>query len=99
MLPGCLGADVATATGLTVVAEGFADRAYTDDGRLVPRDQPGAVLHDPSAVASHAAGLAQTGRVSSLCIHGDTPGALKAALAVRRALIQHGFALAPFGDR
>ena len=96
MLPGCVGADVATARGLTVIPEGFADRAYTNDGRLVSRDQPGAVLHDPSSIARHAVAMARSGRISSLCVHGDTPGAVDAAVAVRRSLVDHGFVLAPF---
>ena len=96
ILPGCVGAEVAQSRGLQVFAEGFADRASTATGRLVPRDQHGAVLHDPSAVAAHAVAVAAGGLVDSMCVHGDTPGALNIAVAVRRALVSRGFAIAPF---
>src|SRR5262249_43079121 len=59
--------------GLSVAEEGFADRAYDGDGRLVPRGEPGAVLTDPAAAAAQAVSLAGTGRVATLCVHGDTP--------------------------
>jgi UPF0271 protein len=86
------------AAGLTVVAEAFADRAYLDDGTLMPRGQPGAVLTDPEQVAGRAVGMATRQVVSaasgqdvpvparSLCIHGDTAGAVGLARAVRAAL-------------
>src|SRR4051812_48498507 len=74
-LPGSVAADVAERVGLPVVHEGFADRAYTAAGRLVPRSEPGAVLTDVEAVAAHAVQLAQSGTVQSICVHGDTPNA------------------------
>lgn len=83
-LPGAASLRIAADDGLPVVAEGFADRAYTPDGTLLPRDRPGAVLHDPSDVAAQA--LRLVGQVASLCVHGDSPGALDLARAVRRAL-------------
>ena len=85
-LPDGEAARAAAAAGLTVVAEGFADRAYRADGTLVPRGQPGAVISDPARAAARAAGIAtshavraadgQDVKVSirSLCVHGDTPG-------------------------
>jgi UPF0271 protein len=78
--------EAAAAVGLRFAAEGFADRRYASDGSLVPRDQVGAVLTDPAAVASQALALARSGSVDTLCLHGDTPGALANARAVREAL-------------
>jgi UPF0271 protein len=74
----------ARSRGWTAWTEGFADRATLADGRLVPRDQPGAVLTSPAAVAARAALLA--GTVDALCVHGDTPGAVGLATAVRAVL-------------
>ena len=107
-LPGSVAAIEASAAGLTVVAEAFADRAYRDDGTLVPRGQPEAVLTDPDLVASRVAGLVTEGTVQSvtgrpirvlarsICLHGDTPGAISLAMAVRSALEKAGATLAPF---
>jgi 5-oxoprolinase (ATP-hydrolysing) subunit A len=99
---------VAAEAGLTVVAEAFADRAYRADGTLVPRGEPGAVITDPAEVAARVATMA-TRRVlesvdgqevpatfRSLCVHGDTPGAVALATAVREALERAGVKLAPF---
>lgn len=83
-LPGSRALDLAAEAGLPIVHEGFADRAYTADGRLVPRSEPGAVLDDPSAVAAQAVSL--IGAVDSICVHSDSPGALDLARAVRAAL-------------
>ena len=85
----------ARAAGLFAIEEGFADRAYTADGHLVPRDQPGALNTDESAVVAHALKLAHRG-VRTLCVHGDTPGAVRLAQRVRAALEADGFKLAPF---
>jgi UPF0271 protein len=95
-LPKSVAADVAQAAGLPVVYEGFADRAYTDDGKLVPRTQAGAVLTDPDAVAAHAVQLARGGTVRSICVHGDTPGAVALAKAARSALESAGIQLKAF---
>jgi UPF0271 protein len=78
-------AERAGRAGLMVVHEGFADRAYTADGRLVPRTEPGAVLAGDE-VAAQALRLAAHPDVGSLCLHGDTPGAADHAAAVRAAL-------------
>ena len=86
----------AAAAGLTVVLEAFADRGYSASGRLVPRSAPGAVLTDPDAAAEQAVRLAADGRFRSLCVHGDTPGAHRIAVAVRAALTAAGYDLAPF---
>lgn len=91
--------------GLAVAAEIFADRAYTDQGNLVPRSQAGAVLHGPEQVLAHvqrllAAGglVSQSGKVlptpmHSVCVHGDTPGAAESAAHLRSALIAAGWQL------
>ncbi len=89
-------ADAARAAGVRVVAEGFADRGYTDDGRLVPRDRPGALLTEPGAVAAQAVRLARSGRVESICLHGDTPGAATSAARVRTALADAGVTVRAF---
>jgi UPF0271 protein len=106
--PGGVVAELAAAAGLVVVSEGFADRGYTADGSLVPRGQPGAVQTDPAAVAAQAVRMMAEGvvrladgsevpvRVRSLCIHGDTPGAVALAAAVRTGLTEAGVRLAPF---
>jgi UPF0271 protein len=98
----------ATDAGIPAVGEGFADRAYTGEGRLVSRKEPGAVLHDPERVAARAVVMATEGRVEtvdggevavevrSLCVHGDTPGAVDLAKAVRAALDEAGVTLEAF---
>lgn len=83
-MPGSLLLALARERGRDVRLEGFPDRGCTDDGRLVPRDRPGAVLTDPDQVAARAVELAP--RVDSVCVHGDSPGAVATARAVRRAL-------------
>ncbi|WP_425860216.1 LamB/YcsF family protein [Arthrobacter sp. TWP1-1] len=99
---------LALAAGLTVVTEAFADRAYNPDGTLVARTQPGAVLHSIEAVvaqsldiALHQEVTAIDGRriavdVQSLCVHGDTPGAVAMAAAVRTALRDAGVTITSF---
>jgi UPF0271 protein len=98
----------AQAVGVPVVAEGFADRAYTASGALVPRGEPGAVLHDEDEVVARAVRMVTEGRVAahgggevalgfaSLCVHGDTPGAAALARAVRGGLEASGVVLQPF---
>lgn len=106
--PGSVLARLAAAAGLRVVGEGFADRAYRPDGRLVPRGEPAAVVYDPEAVVAAAVRMAVAGQViavdgtvlsqpiESLCLHGDTPGAVNLARRVRTALTAAGVVLAPF---
>ncbi len=91
-------AERAAAIGLRVVAEGYADRAYRADGRLVPRGEPGAVLGTAEEAAGQAVTLVTSGRFGSICLHGDTPGAVAMALAVRSGLDAAGFKLRPFAD-
>ena len=108
-LPGSALLRTAEAAGMRPVAEGFADRGYTHDGRLVPRRQPGALVHQPAVVAERAVRMATEGvvvavdgttllmPVESVCVHGDTPGAVELARAVRTALAGAGVAVRPFG--
>ncbi|HXW44511.1 MAG TPA: 5-oxoprolinase subunit PxpA [Streptosporangiaceae bacterium] len=107
-LPDSAAAAAAEAAGVPVVTEAFADRAYNDDATLVRRGLPGAVLTDPDVVAARVAGLVTGGTLTSaagaelsisarsVCIHGDTPGAVRLARAVRSALEQAGVGLVPF---
>lgn len=82
---GELAAAVARA-GHVLAREGFADRATRPDGTLVPRTEPGALVLDPAQAAARARSLASGGDVDTICVHGDTPGALAIAGAVRATL-------------
>jgi UPF0271 protein len=98
----------ATEAGLTVVHEAFADRAYTPAGTLLSRRLPGSVLHDPVEIARRCVAMAQgapvldvegnelTVRAESICVHGDTPGAVEIARQVRAALVAAGVEPTPF---
>lgn len=98
----------ARAAGLDVYSEIFADRAYLPNGRLVPRTHAGAVLHDPQAVADRLIRFLQTGRMpvvggapialaaQSICVHGDTAGAVQMARHLRDRLEAAGTRIAPF---
>ena len=100
----------ARAEGLRVVAEAFADRAYTPQGTLVSRRDKGAVLHDAEQVAARMLRLARDGVVTaidgstvaiqadSICVHGDSPGAVDMARQVRAVLEQAGVAVRSFVD-
>lgn len=88
-LPGTEHEIAARAAGVSFIREGFADRAYLSDGRLVPRNRPDAVFEVPSLVRAQALLLAP--RVDSLCLHGDTDGCVEFAELVRSALEQAGF--------
>jgi len=97
----------AKAAGLTVVAEAFADRGYTAEGALVSRREAGAVLHDPDMIAKRMVRLVQDGVVEaidgtltkidaqSICVHGDSPGAVAIAQRLRSALEEAGVAIGP----
>jgi len=76
----------AQAVGLQTAGEAFADRAYRADGTLVPRTEPGAVIHDPEEVLARVTELAARPDVETICVHGDTPGAAELASKVRAAL-------------
>ncbi|MBU2956148.1 5-oxoprolinase subunit PxpA [Paracoccus sp. 1_MG-2023] len=111
VLMGLAGAPIlarARDAGLATVAEAFADRAYTPGGALVSRRDPGAVLHDPDAVAARMLHLARTGSIQaidgsmlelqadSICVHGDSPGAVAMAARIRDLLLAEGVNIAPF---
>ena len=85
------------AAGIRFVVEGFADRAYTPEGRLVPRTQRGALITDPTAAAKQALALAESG-VESVCVHSDTPGAVAIVGAVAKWLTEDGYDLRPFAQ-
>lgn len=107
-LPGSRLHEAARAAGLPTVNEAFADRAYTAAGTLVPRREPGSVVHDPDAVVKRSLGLARDRAVTSLggervavdaqslCLHGDTPGAAALARRVRDELSAAGVRVAAF---
>ena len=107
-LPGSAWLRRAETAGLRVVHEAFADRAYTPEGTLVDRRLPGAVLHDVDEIADRCVAVASgepvrdagggwlTLGAQSLCVHGDTPGAVDVARAVRAALTGAGVRLAAF---
>ncbi|MCX9189942.1 LamB/YcsF family protein [Carbonactinospora thermoautotrophica] len=107
-LPGSELLRQAAQAGIPTVAEAFADRAYTPAGELVSRREPGAVIHDAEVVAARCVRMATTGEVEavdgtvvkieprSICVHGDTPGAVAMARAVRVALTAAGVEVAAF---
>jgi 5-oxoprolinase (ATP-hydrolysing) subunit A len=108
LLPGSVALEAAEAAGLRGVAEAFADRAYNPDGTLVSRREPGAVLHDEDAVAANMVRLATEGTLiardgstirasaESICLHGDTAGAVSMAATVRRGLEAAGVGIRSF---
>ena len=96
------------AQGLAVHQEIFADRGYTEDGQLVPRDRPGALIHDADAAAARVAAMVGEGAIvtasgarlptpiRSICVHGDSAQAVAMARAVRARLEAAGIAIRPF---
>ncbi|MEU8602494.1 LamB/YcsF family protein [Streptomyces parvulus] len=107
-LPGSRVLERAAGAGLPVVPEAFADRAYTDRGTLVPRGQEGAVVAEPESVVARSVELARSATVTalsgavvevrarSLCVHGDTPGAVDLARRVRERLEASGVRVEAF---
>lgn len=99
------------AAGLNLIYEVFADRSYEDDAQLVVRGKPGAVLHDADQIASRVVRMVQdkaiistSGKVikvdiDTVCIHGDTPGAVDIARTIRAELERAGISIAPFNAR
>jgi len=94
-LPGSCIHRIAVERGVDAVAEGFADRGYTDAGTLIPRGQPGALLVDGDAVRAQTVLLLDQG-VASICVHSDTPGAAMLAAVVRDTIASSGRIPAPF---
>ena len=100
--------DWARDAGLTVVAEAFADRGYTPEGTLVSRRDPGAVLHDVDQIAARMLSLVRDGVVEavdgslvriaadSICVHGDSPGAVAIARHLRERFEQEGVRISSF---
>ncbi len=109
-LAGSQWVDLASEMGLRVAREAFADRAFTAQGTLVPRSQAGAVVHDVDEVVRRSVKMVTEGRVTaitgeeieihadSLCLHGDTPGAVEMARAVREGLEAAGVEIAPMNS-
>lgn len=107
-LPGSHWLGLAEAAGLRVYREAFADRAYTPEGVLVSRREAGAVLEDPEAIAQRCVRLARGEpieaidgsaievRADSICVHGDSPGAVAIARSVQHRLTAEGVELVPF---
>jgi len=99
------------AAGLRVAREVFADRSYQADGQLTPRSQPGAVLHGAQDCVQHVLRMLEAGgivttdgqrlstRIDSICVHGDGPGAVEAARAIRAALEAAGHRLVTLPER
>ncbi|MEP6823016.1 MAG: 5-oxoprolinase subunit PxpA [Chthoniobacterales bacterium] len=102
-------ARLAMASEVRVAREVFADRNYLADGSLVPRDRSDALLHDAEAAANRVYGMLRDGKVraidgsevrveaDTICVHGDTPGAVEFAQQLRLALHQMGIVVAPVG--
>jgi UPF0271 protein len=100
--------DAARGAGLRVYAEVYADRAYLPNGRLVPRSHPDAMILDPEAAAARLMAFLASGlmpviggdpvrlAVDSVCVHGDSPGAVGMARTLRMRLTQRGVVVAPF---
>lgn len=107
-LSGSIMEKVARSAGFRVAAEVFADRAYRADGSLMPRSEPGAVIHDADAVIARVSAMLASGAMmaadgtplplamDSLCLHGDTPGAVTLARHLRRAIETAGWRIGPF---
>ncbi len=89
---------LADESGRTTYREGFPDRGYTHEGHLLPRDEPGALVDDPALIAARAVRMARAGAVASVCVHGDSAGAVRNAAEVRRALERAGFTLRAFAS-
>ncbi|MFJ2506939.1 LamB/YcsF family protein [Arthrobacter citreus] len=108
VLPGSVVEQLAAQSGLRTIAEAFADRAYNPDGSLVSRSLPGAVLTDLAEITDHVLRLAIDGKIQaldgtvidvaadSICVHGDTPGAVAMGQSVRSALEAGGVRIASF---
>jgi len=111
VLAGSKWLEIAEGMGLRVAREVFADRAFNADGTLVPRTRPGSVIHDTSAVVERSLRMVTEGRVTAItgeevslqadtiCLHGDTPGAVQLADALKSAFETAGVRLVAMGQR
>ncbi|WP_025770243.1 LamB/YcsF family protein [Thioalkalivibrio sp. HK1] len=111
VLPGSELERAGESLGLKIAKEIFADRAYDDDGMLVPRGQPGAMIEDANEAASRVARFVEDGAIQSqsgkrievdidtICVHGDNPSAVAMAAEVRKALTSAGIEIAPMAQR
>jgi UPF0271 protein len=109
VLAGSKWVEIATAMGVRVAREVFADRAFNADGTLVPRSRPGSVIHDTQVVVERSLRMVIEGRVKAvtgedvavqadtICLHGDTPGAVELALALKSAFTRADIRLVPMG--
>ena len=98
--------EVAKKAGIAVAAEVFADRGYSDDGTLAPRDRPGGMIEDQAKSVRQALAMVEEGYVTSLsgkrvavaadtlCLHGDQPGAATFARAIRKAFAERNISVA-----
>lgn len=82
--------------GVPFVPEGYADRRYRPDGSLVPRAEPDAFVHDPAEAVDQIERLVRGRGVRTVCVHGDSPGAVAFTAAVRDGLLSRGFTLKAF---
>lgn len=110
VMPGLPTERAAEEAGLRVAREIFADRAYADNGNLASRKLPGAVLHDAEEAAARVLEIVESGelvtlggrripvQVDTVCVHGDTAGAVEMARAVRRRLTEAGYTLRPMAQ-
>ena len=101
---------IAEDMGLRVGREIFADRALNPDGTLVSRSKPGSVIHDTDEVVERSLQMVRDGKAraitgdvievqaDSLCLHGDTPGAVEMAKALKQALEDEGIEIKPLGE-
>lgn len=111
VMPGLPSERAGEEAGLRLAREIYADRGYAPDGTLAPRRLPGAVLHDAEAAAARVVEILESGhvvamdgtpvpvRADTVCVHGDTPGAVEMARAIRRRLTEAGWALLPLEER
>lgn len=92
-LPNSRLAEAGQAAGLTICQEGFADRRYVANGSLMPRNEPGAVITDIDEAVSRAMDLAKSGKVETLCVHGDGPTAVAILRLLRNVLEADGLTI------
>ncbi len=96
VLPAAELAAAAARAGCRIVREGYPERGYARDGRLLDRSLPGAIIHDPGAAAGRGVSMARSGAYETLCIHGDNPRAVVIAAALREGLDRAGIGVAAF---